>query len=177
MTNAKLNENKDGMKNETGTRGKSGIKITGIDAICQALGGKSISTGMAFITRYNLPAKNNGVNVWEMSVADFEEWAEKHHWNPKMPESELRIQVTRLHLEQAGPGQILTGDITQISKLLFTDTSRLMSYAKYEDSPLKKMGGNQWQVDRNQWELFRIRHRVGPYALTGRGAERRLTWE
>jgi hypothetical protein len=177
MQKENLKNSENSTTKDNGPRGKSGEMITGIDAICEAIGGKSISTGMTFITRYNLPATKTQENTWEMNQADFEAWARRHGWTEKMPESELQIQVTRLHLEQAGPGQILTGDINKIGKLLFTDASRLMSYAKYEDSPLKKMGGNQWRVDRNDWELFRIRHRVGPYALTGKGAERRLTWE
>lgn len=152
----------------------SGEIVKGIEAIGDLLGGRSIATAMQYIKFYGLPAERKAA-VWQIDIEKFKSWADSLGWSRQMSETELKIQVRKKDLEQAGPGTIIEGTFQHLAKRLYTDTSTLNSYMKQIDCPIQKNDDNTYRVDLHAWELFQIKYRVGEYRLTG-NQKGRISW-
>jgi hypothetical protein len=173
-----------GNKTETGNqqannskKGACGEIIRGIEKIGDLLGGKSISTVQTYVRMYGLPAERDKNSVWFVDLDKFKSWAAAIGWTKQMHESDLRIQVRKKALQEAGPGKIVEArNLDALAKRLFSDVGRLQSYLRWENCPIQKNDDGSFKVDLNQWELFQIEHRVGPYLLTGKRSKGRIAW-
>jgi hypothetical protein len=156
----------------------SGEIIRGIEKIGEIIGNKSIATTMSFINLYDLPAKRTKDGAgWELDLNEFRKWAEGICWTPTMSESELRVQLRKKSLVEAGPGKVIEAkSLDAMAKRLFTDIGRIQDYRKQTDCPIQKNDDGTFSVDLNKWELFQIEHKVGPYLLTGKRSKGRIAW-
>jgi hypothetical protein len=130
---------------------------------------------MTLIQRYGLPAVRADGSAWELELAALAAWKREMDYGPTTAESDLALKMFERRLIEAGPGRIVSGDINQLSKRLFTDAPTLLSWTRRDGCPLKKCEGNQWEVDLNAWELWRLQNHLGPYTQTGRGS-RAVIW-
>lgn len=151
--------------------------VKGIEKIGDLLGGKSISTTMEYVRFFGLPAKKNSQAVWELDVEKFKSWAASLGWTRQMSESEIRVQVRKKALLEAGPGKVVEAkSLDALAKKLFSDVGRIQSYMRQSDCPIEKQTDNTFKVDLHKWELFQIEHRIGEYLLTGKKSRGRLAW-
>jgi hypothetical protein len=177
-------EQSPGSKTETGNqqannskKGACGEVVKGIEKIGDLLGGKSISTVQTYVRMYGLPAERDKNSVWYVDLEKFKSWAAALGWKPTMHESELRIQVRKKALVEAGPGKVIEAkSLDALSKKLFSDVGRLQSYLRWENCPIQKNDDGSFKVDLHAWELFQIEHRIGEYLLTGKKSRGRLAW-
>jgi hypothetical protein len=122
---------------------------------------------MKMVTRFELPAKKGAGKTWTLDLGDFRKWADEWGFDAKTTDSELETMAIRRRLAQAEP-KVITGDLNKVAKRLNVATSTLLDYRKLEGCPVEKGEGNQWRIDLNAWELWRIKNKIGPYAEHGK---------
>jgi hypothetical protein len=148
--------------------------LNGIDAISAHLN-RSISTIIKWVQRYDFPARKAAGKTWTLDLADFRQWSNSWGYTAQTMDSDLERLALRKHLEQAKP-KVITGDLNQLAKRLYTSVVTLMDYRKIDGCPLVKGESNQWRVDLNSWELWRLNNKLGPYAETGKHKGRVPIW-